>query len=69
MWSIMWSILFGIAEVILVFITPFAGFAVLDILNCIRENKEFWFMSKIIVVAFIWALGWTVVHCAEIAGY
>ena len=57
----MWGWIFSIAHYILLWISPLAGFAILDILNCIRENKKFWLPSKIIVVLFIWTLGWTVV--------
>lgn len=42
------------------YLSPLAGFALLDLLNCIRENKPFWLPSKIIVVLFVWALGWQV---------
>lgn len=42
------------------FLSPLAGFALLDLLNCIRENKPFWLPSKIIVVLFVWSLGWGV---------
>lgn len=60
----MLGVLFGIAEWVLLCTSPLAGFAILDILNCIRENKKFWLPSKIVVVAFICSLGWTVVCCA-----
>lgn len=49
-----------VADAILVYLSPFAGFAIVDILNCIRTNKPFWLPSKIIAIAFIWALGWGV---------
>lgn len=57
----MWNVLYNIAELGLLYSSPLAGFAILDILNCIRENKKFWLPSKIIVVIFIWSLGWKVV--------
>ncbi|MDO5784407.1 MAG: hypothetical protein Q4P20_05005 [Eubacteriales bacterium] len=57
----MWNVLYNIAELGLLYASPLAGFAILDILNCIRENKKFWLPSKIIVVIFIWSLGWKVV--------
>lgn len=60
----MWGTIFSIAHYALLWITPFAGFAILDILNCIRENKPFWLPSKIIIVLFVWLLGWTVVGIA-----
>ncbi len=55
-----WMVLFNIASFVLLFSTPLAGFALLDIFRCCRDKKKLWLPSQIILVAFIWSLGWTV---------
>ncbi len=54
----LFSILFLIAYTVLIITAPIVGFAILDLLNCIRENKPFWLPSKVIVVLFFWGMGW-----------
>ncbi|MCD8355606.1 MAG: hypothetical protein LUE11_03400 [Clostridia bacterium] len=56
----MWSNIFSIAHIALLFSSPLAGFAILDVLNCIRKEEKFWLPSKIVIVVFVWSLGWSI---------
>ncbi|MCD8355564.1 MAG: hypothetical protein LUE11_03190 [Clostridia bacterium] len=52
------TVLMFLAMYGLLICSPLAGFALLDILKCIRDQKTFWKPSMVVIVIFFWALGW-----------
>lgn len=55
------TVLMFLAMYGLLICSPLAGFALLDILKCIRDQKPFWKPSMAVIVIFFWALGWSLV--------
>ena len=68
--SILWYLLTSFPSIGMLCLSPLAGFALLDILRCIRDNKPFWLPSQIILVTYFWMLGWAIcyIHSTTYSG-
>ncbi len=60
--SILWYLLTSFPSIGMLCLSPLAGFALLDILRCMRDNKPFWLPSQIILVTYFWMLGWAICY-------